>query len=105
MLSITYPDYGGSPSADYALALYTRPKDVSWQIDYAGQLTGTGGALAGMIDTKHIAVVGHSQGGLTALQYGGAQIDLSGSNSFCALSAALSGAKELGDFNWQPCEK
>ncbi len=97
-MAITYGDNGGSPPADYALALYTRPKDVSWQIDYADRLTAPGGALTGMIDTKHIGVVGHSQGGLTALQAAGAKLDLSGPTSFCAQNADLPGVKELGGF-------
>ena len=58
--------------------LYTRPQDVSWQIDQAIALTAAGGKLEGMIDAERIAVVGHSLGGYTALASAGAQLDFSG---------------------------
>jgi predicted dienelactone hydrolase len=35
--------------------IYTRPRDVSWQLDYAASLTADGGRLAGMINTDHVA--------------------------------------------------
>lgn len=53
-----------------------RPLDAQRTIDYADQLTARGGALAGMIDTEHIAVAGHSSGGSSALWEGGAQMSL-----------------------------
>ena len=80
-------EYGESPAlqspGDPDLSMYTRPKDVSWQIDYANQLTDAGGALQGLIDTQNIAVVGHSYGAYTAQVAAGAQLDLSGPTSWC----------------------
>jgi predicted dienelactone hydrolase len=76
-------------TADTDLSVYTRPRDVSWQIDYADELAGSGGALEGMIDTGHVAVVGHSYGAYTALMAGGAQLDLNGPTSACVLYPAL----------------
>jgi predicted dienelactone hydrolase len=44
-------------------------------IEIAEKLNAPGGELAGMIDMEHVAVVGHSTGGWTALIGGGAQLD------------------------------
>jgi predicted dienelactone hydrolase len=44
-------------------------------IDIAEKLNAPGGELAGMIDMEHVAVVGSSSGGWTALIGGGAQFD------------------------------
>ncbi|MCC7451161.1 MAG: alpha/beta fold hydrolase [Anaerolineae bacterium] len=82
VLSIDYIDSSGSPF-NIATSTYTRLKDVSWQIDYAGQLTAKGGELAGMIDMQRIAVIGHSYGAFTALQTAGAQMDFSTPTSWC----------------------
>jgi predicted dienelactone hydrolase len=53
-----------------------RPRITQQMIGNAEKLTARGGELAGMIDMKHIAVVGISSGGWTALMGGGAQMDL-----------------------------
>jgi predicted dienelactone hydrolase len=81
--------------------MFTRPKDVSWQIDYSDQLTGSGGALEGMIDTQHAAVVGHSYGGYTALAAAGAQLDLSGPTSWCVQYPDLVLPPEMGDVRFK----
>lgn len=54
----------------------TRPLDTKRTIDFAEELTAPGGEWAGLIDTEHIALVGHSSGGWSALAGGGAQMDL-----------------------------
>ena len=65
-------------------ALVDRPVDITRTIDYAQQLTKPGAALAGMIDMKNIAVVGHSYGGYTALAAGGARFDFAAYKTRCA---------------------
>ncbi len=59
-------------------AAATRPIDTKLAISYADKATAPGGALEGLLDTGHIAVVGHSTGGWAALVGGGAQFDLGG---------------------------
>ena len=61
-----------------------RPVDVKQTLDYAEQLTAPVGELAGLIDMEHVAVVGHSYGGYTALAIAGAQYDLAAYNARCA---------------------
>jgi predicted dienelactone hydrolase len=65
-------------------ALIDRPVDVRRTIDFAEQLTKPGAALAGMIDMKNIAVVGHSYGGYTALAAAGARFDFAAYKTRCA---------------------
>jgi predicted dienelactone hydrolase len=60
-----------------------RPRDIRQTLDYAESLTAVGGAMAGMIDMEHVAVVGHSYGGYTALAMAGARYDLQGFNQRC----------------------
>jgi len=57
-------------------AAIDRPGDIERVLDYAEQLAAANGAMAGLIDLEHIAVVGHSFGGYTALALGGARYDL-----------------------------
>jgi predicted dienelactone hydrolase len=96
VMAIDYADsLRTSWTIDVDLSMYTRPKDVSWQIDYADALTDAGGALAGLIDTQHVAVVGHSYGAYTALEAGGARLDLSGPTSACVIYADLIAAPDL----------
>ena len=61
-----------------------RPRDAKQALDYAEELTAPGGAMAGLIDMQHVAVVGHSSGGYTALAMAGAQFDLEAYNARCA---------------------
>lgn len=61
-----------------------RPRDIKQTLDYAEALNAPGGELAGLIDMQHVAVVGHSSGGYTALALAGAQYDLAGFNARCA---------------------
>ena len=61
-----------------------RPRDIKQTLDYAEALTAPGGDLAGLIDMQHVAVVGHSYGGYTALAMAGAQYDLAAFNARCA---------------------
>ena len=66
------------------LSLYYRPADIMRTIAYADTLTKADGLLTGVIDTEQVAVWGHSTGGTTVLQAGGAQIDFPALNSWCA---------------------
>jgi predicted dienelactone hydrolase len=80
-------DYLDNPATTYRHrfheALFTRPGDVTWQIDLAAALTETEGDLEGMIDTERIAVTGISMGGYTALAAAGAQLDLTWYRAWC----------------------
>ena len=78
--------------------LHERPADVLQAIAYADQLTIPGGRLAGVIDTSHIGVWGHSTGGSTALQAAGAQIDFKALDAWCADRASDSWAGETCQF-------
>lgn len=65
-----------------------RPQDITQILDYAEALTRPDGDLAGQIDMEHVAVVGHSFGGYTALASAGAQLDLATFNNRCAALAS-----------------
>jgi predicted dienelactone hydrolase len=70
---------------DVASATVNRPGDIRRTLDYADDITAPDGDLAGSIDTKNIALVGHSYGGYTALAMAGAQFDLNALKDRCAL--------------------
>jgi predicted dienelactone hydrolase len=76
-------DFQDSAGATTAL-LYDRPREVVREIAYADLLTAPDGAFAGLIDTDHIAVLGHSTGGTTTFQAGGARVDFSALEAWCA---------------------
>jgi predicted dienelactone hydrolase len=69
---------------DESKSAIDRPRDVKETLDYAEELTAPGGEMAGLIDMEHVAVVGHSSGGYTALAMAGAQYDLEAYNARCA---------------------
>lgn len=60
--------------ANYAWYIY-RPKDIERVVAYVDGLTATGGALANLIDSKQMAIMGHSFGASTALRYAGAPLN------------------------------
>ena len=64
-------------------SLYYRPADIMHVITYADTLTATNGALAGLINTDRVGVWGHSTGGTTVLQAGGARIDFPALDEWC----------------------
>lgn len=74
-----------------------RPRDIKQTLDYAEQLTAPDGELAGLLDMQHVAVVGHSSGGYTALAMAGAQFDLAAYNARCAELSANDPNKFLCD--------
>jgi predicted dienelactone hydrolase len=78
--------------------LYNRPADVVRVIEFADTLTAMGGKLAGIIDASHIGVWGHSTGGSTAFQAGGAQIDFKELDAWCAEHNKESTASETCQF-------
>lgn len=67
--------------------LIDRPVDIRRTIDEADVLTRPGGPLAGLIDMDHVAVVGHSYGGYTALAAAGARFDVAAYKARCAALA------------------
>jgi len=64
--------------------LYNHPANVVQVIKYADALTAPGGKLAGIIDTSRIGVWGHSSGGATVFQAGGARVTFRELASWCA---------------------
>lgn len=68
--------------------LIDRPVDIVRTIDLAEQLTEPGAPLAELVDLEHVAVVGHSYGGYTALAAAGAQFDFAAYKARCAALTA-----------------
>jgi predicted dienelactone hydrolase len=81
------PEHIEQDWSESAQATIDRPHDITQILDYAEALTKAEGALAGQIDMEHVAVVGHSFGGYTALASAGAQLDLATFNNRCAALA------------------
>lgn len=61
-----------------------RPRDIKQTLDYAEAMNAPGGDMVGLVDMQHVAVVGHSYGGYTALAMAGAQYDIDAFNARCA---------------------
>ena len=70
-----HDDNWGTFPASNAASYVSRPADISAWIDFAEEQTASGGDLAGLIDTEHIAAGGHSFGGYTALAAAGARFN------------------------------
>ncbi len=69
-------------------AAIDRPRDLRRTLDFAEALNAPGGAFEGDLDLGHIALVGHSFGGYTALAMAGARLDLGPLEVECATLAA-----------------
>lgn len=65
-------------------AAIDRPRDIRRTLDFAEALNGPGGAFEDGLDLDHIALVGHSFGGYTALAMAGARLDLDPLEAGCA---------------------
>ncbi|MFM7685925.1 MAG: alpha/beta hydrolase family protein [Actinomycetota bacterium] len=68
--------------------LIDRPSDIVRTLDLAEQLNEDSAPLAGMVDMEHVAVVGHSYGGYTALAAAGARFDFAAFKARCAALTA-----------------
>lgn len=64
-------------------ATITRPQDVLALFAYLDAAGDQGGALAGLLDSELVAVIGHSYGGYTALASAGARIDTEHFEAVC----------------------
>lgn len=64
-----------------------RPRAIKQVLDDAEQMNAPGGLMAGLVDMQHVAVIGHSYGGYTALAMAGAQYDLDAFHARCATLA------------------
>ena len=71
--------------SDFWRASITRPQEIHVVLDTI-EAQSTDGEFAGLIETEHIAVVGHSYGGYTALAMAGARIDINGMSSLCDIA-------------------
>ncbi|MBC8098434.1 MAG: alpha/beta fold hydrolase, partial [Armatimonadetes bacterium] len=82
---LTRAAFGANIRVNYA----QRPLDVLRLIAYAEALNAPDGALAGMMDTDSIVVMGHSFGGYTALAVAGGQLDLNAFSGWCSAPTGL----------------
>ena len=53
----------------------SRPRELSAILDFAEELTTSGGDMAGLIDMEHVAATGQSFGAQVALEMGGARLN------------------------------
>lgn len=90
VMSIDYIDnFATQGKVPFEAIFFTRPQDISWQIDFAASLNGTGKKLGGFIDIDHVAVIGVSQGGTAALSASGAPFDFDQFKSSCKQDPTL----------------
>lgn len=75
---------GESPVEFVGRTQVVRLQDVRRELVYAEKISAAGGVLAGMVDSKHSGIIGHSDGGSTALLMGGARFDLTAFAQQCA---------------------
>jgi predicted dienelactone hydrolase len=83
VISPNHADNPGAWTSVYGI-IVQRLGEVKQAIVYADRLNDEDGAFAGAIDTETIAVMGHSRGGQTAFGAGGALIDLTSPETYCA---------------------
>jgi predicted dienelactone hydrolase len=86
-------DPRGEAGTEFWAGAATRPIDTKLAISFADNAKAPNGALGGMFDTKHIAIVGYSSGGWNALVGGGAQFDF----GWCAAHPDIVAATDPGD--------
>ncbi|NDJ75024.1 MAG: hypothetical protein GYB65_02090 [Chloroflexi bacterium] len=72
-------------------SMVLRPLDITRTLDYAETLAAPDGSMAGVIDMDHVAVLGLSYGGATAVLAGGAHLDFRSLPELCAPDVYASG--------------
>ncbi|TPV95402.1 MAG: hypothetical protein B7733_10395 [Myxococcales bacterium FL481] len=81
---VAAPEHAEHDWFQNATSVIQRPIDIKHTIDYVTRASAPGGPFAGLVDLDHIAVVGHSFGGYTALAAAGARLDMDALNARCA---------------------
>ena len=82
---VVAPEHASDSWANVYTSTVIRMFEVKQAILDAESLTTPDGALAGMIDVEHIAVGGHSSGGMTAYAAGGALLDWAAVEELCSM--------------------
>ena len=72
-----------------------RPQDVLNVLAYVDKQTATGGIFDGLVNSEHVAVIGHSYGGYTSLAAAGARINTPEFKSHCKEALRIKSSRRL----------
>jgi len=94
---VAAPNHPGTTTMDRrpeeAARIWERPRDVSRVIDALSE----DAAIAGDVDERRIAVIGHSLGGFTAMLAAGARFDPRRLRSVCAINKELASCETFDE--------